>query len=80
MTNKEVLDYLQNIVQWQIQNFPDGGTNLKVGAATYIIWPKISPKTFMKMKKIASRGGRASLAPLRSVNTVALFTLCIRVA
>ena len=42
-------------IQWRIQDFPQGGTNLGEGCQS-IIWP-IFPKNSMKMKKIGLEGG-----------------------
>ena len=49
---------LYNIMQWRIQDFPEGG------APTYFLtnFSRISPKNCMKMKKFCV-GGHASLAP-----------------
>ena len=59
-----------NIVQWRIQDFPDGGAPTPERGCQHTIWP-IFPKNCMKMKKIWPRGGGTRpCAPPRSANVV----------
>ena len=55
------------ILQWRIQDFPDGGTNPWVWTEN-LLFAKIFAKTWMKMKEIGPKGALGTDPPMTHWN------------